>query len=51
MGVFLLGWTIFTIYMTVAAWRTTSALFGVFVLLSLTFVCLTAADLGPACPA
>jgi len=45
-GVFLLGWTIFTVYMTVAAFRTTSALFGVFVLLSLTFVCLAAADLG-----
>ena len=45
-GVFLLGWTIFTVYMTVAAFRTTSALFGVFVLLSLTFLCLAAADLG-----
>jgi len=45
-GVFLLGWTIFTVYMTVAAFRTTSALFGVFVVLSLTFVCLAAADLG-----
>lgn len=45
-GLFLLGWTIFTLYMTIAAWRTSSALFGVFVLLSLTFVCLTAADLG-----
>ena len=45
-GVFLLGWTIFTVYMTVAAWRTTSALFAVFVLLSLTFLCLAAADLG-----
>ena len=45
-GVFLLGWTIFTIYMTVAAWRTTTALFSVFVVLTLTFVCLTAADLG-----
>ncbi len=45
-GFFLLGWTIFTIYMTVAAWRTTSALFTVFVLLSLTFVALTAGHLG-----
>ena len=45
-GVFLLGWTIFTIYMTVAAWRTTSALFTVFVLLSLTFVALTLGHLG-----
>ena len=46
MGFFLLGWTIFTVYMTVAAWRTTSALFTVFVLLSLTFLGLTLADLG-----
>jgi succinate-acetate transporter protein len=45
-GVFLLGWTIFTLYMTIAAWRTTSALFGVFVLLSLTFLALTAGHLG-----
>ena len=45
-GLFLLGWTIFTLYMTIAAYRTTSALFGVFVLLSLTFISLTAADLG-----
>ena len=45
-GVFLLGWTIFTVYMTVAAWRTTSALFTVFVLLSLTFLSLTLADLA-----
>ena len=44
-GIFLLGWTIFTVYMTVAAWRTSAALFAVFVLLLLTFVCLTAADL------
>jgi succinate-acetate transporter protein len=43
-GVFLLGWTIFTTYMTVAAWRTTSALFAVFVTLTMTFVCLTAGD-------
>ena len=45
-GFFLLGWTIFTIYMTVAAWRTTSALFTVFVLLSLTFLALTLGHLG-----
>ncbi len=45
-GFFLLGWTIFTLYMTIAAWRTTSALFGVFVLLSLTFIALTAGHLG-----
>lgn len=40
-GVFLLAWTIFTLYMTIAAARTTGAVFGVFVLLSLTFVFLT----------
>ena len=45
-GFFLLGWTIFTLYMTIAAWRTTSALFGVFVLLSLTFLALSAGHLG-----
>ena len=45
-GFFLLGWTIFTVYMTIAALRTTSALFGVFVLLSLTLLALTLADLG-----
>jgi succinate-acetate transporter protein len=45
-GFFLLGWTIFTVYMTIGAWRTTSALFGVFVLLSLTFLALTLGHLG-----
>ncbi len=38
---FLLAWTIFTLYMTVAAARTTGAIFGVFVVLSATFVFLT----------
>jgi succinate-acetate transporter protein len=45
-GFFLLGWTIFTVYMTIGAWRTTSALFVVFVLLSLTFLALTLGHLG-----
>jgi hypothetical protein len=40
-GLFLLAWTIFTLYMTVAASKTSGALFGVFVLLSLTFIALT----------
>ncbi|MFI5085400.1 MAG: acetate uptake transporter [Actinomycetales bacterium] len=39
-GVFLLGWAIFTIYMTVAAWRTNMAVFLVFVFLSVTFLAL-----------
>ena len=40
-GIFLLGWAIFTIYMTVAASRVSTAVFLVFVLLSATFVFLT----------
>ena len=40
-GVFLLAWTIFTAYMTVAALRTTVAVLAVFVTLTLTFLFLT----------
>ncbi len=40
-GAFLLAWTIFTIYMTIAAAKTTRIVFLVFVALSLTFVALT----------
>lgn len=40
-GVFLLGWTIFTAYMTVASVRVTVAVATVFVLLTVTFVLLT----------
>jgi uncharacterized protein len=40
-GVYLLVWTIFTFYMTIAAIRTTAAVLGVFVLLTLTFLALT----------
>ncbi|HEU5266226.1 MAG TPA: acetate uptake transporter [Jatrophihabitans sp.] len=40
-GVYLLVWTIFTFYMTIAATRTTAAVLGVFVLLTLTFLALT----------
>ena len=39
-GVFLLGWTIFTAYMTVAATRVSGAVLGVFVLLTITFLVL-----------
>jgi succinate-acetate transporter protein len=40
-GVFLLAWTIFTLYMTLAALRTSPILVVVFVTLSLTFIALT----------
>lgn len=40
-GSFLLAWTIFTLYMTVAAMRTNRVLLVVFVTLSLTFIALT----------
>jgi hypothetical protein len=40
-GVFLLGWTIFTAYMTVASMRVSGAVLLVFVLLTVTFVFLT----------
>jgi succinate-acetate transporter protein len=39
-GTFLLGWTIFTAYMTIATLRLNGALVVVFVLLTLTFFCL-----------
>lgn len=40
-GIFLLGWTIFTLYMTIAATRVSGAVLVVFVLLSITFIFLT----------
>jgi succinate-acetate transporter protein len=40
-GVFLLGWTIFTFYMTVASFKVSGAVVVVFVLLTITFVLLT----------
>ena len=40
-GVFLLAWTIFTVYMCIAAMRTNMAVFCVFVVLALTFLALT----------
>jgi uncharacterized protein len=40
-GLFLLAWAIFTIYMTVAAVRTNGAVLAVFVVLSITFIFLT----------
>ncbi|MCL6672431.1 MULTISPECIES: acetate uptake transporter [Streptomyces] len=43
-GLFLLVWSIFTVYMTVAALRTTGAILAVFVTLSATFIVLCVAD-------
>ncbi len=45
-GIFLLGWTIFTVYMTIAATRTNNAVLAVFVLLSITFIFLTIGNWG-----
>ncbi|MBT2208845.1 MULTISPECIES: acetate uptake transporter family protein [Actinomadura] len=44
-GVFLLGWTIFTAYMTIASLRVSGAVAAVFVFLTATFVFLTIGDL------
>ncbi|MGH9306192.1 MAG: acetate uptake transporter [Acidimicrobiales bacterium] len=40
-GVYLLGWTIFTFYMTIASFRVSGAVVAVFVLLTVTYVLLT----------
>jgi len=45
-GLYLLAWTIFTAYMTVAAVRVNGAVLAVFVFLTLTFLCLTIGELG-----
>lgn len=45
-GLFLLGWTIFTTYMVVAAVRVSGAVLVVFVTLALTFLLLTIGTLG-----
>jgi succinate-acetate transporter protein len=45
-GVFLLAWTIFTLYMTVVASRISGALFLLFAVLLVTFAFLTAGELG-----
>ncbi|HUX41343.1 MAG TPA: acetate uptake transporter [Rectinemataceae bacterium] len=49
-GIFLLAWTIFTIYMTIAALRTNLALILVFVFLSITFIFLTIGAWGSGNP-
>ncbi len=43
---FLLGWAIFTVYMTIAATKTNNAVLTVFVLLSITFILLTIGNWG-----
>lgn len=45
-GVYLLGWTIFTAYMTLAALRTNGAVLSVFVVLTLTFLFLAIGAFG-----
>jgi len=45
-GLFLLSWTIFTFYMTFAAFRVSIALFALFATLTVTFILLTAGALA-----
>jgi succinate-acetate transporter protein len=47
-GLYLLGWTIFTAYMTVASLRTTTAVAAVFVALTATFLLLTISEFAQA---
>jgi len=47
LGLFLLGWTIFTGILLIASFRTNGALVVVFVLLFVTFALLTIGELGP----
>lgn len=46
-GVYLLGWTVFTFYMTLASARVSVAILAVFVALSITFLLLTVGAFGP----
>jgi succinate-acetate transporter protein len=45
-GLYLIGWTIFTAYMTIASLRTTGAITLVFVLLTLTFLVLAIGEIN-----
>ncbi len=45
-GLYLLGWLIFTFYMTIAALRTNVAVLSVFVTLTATYLLLVLAELG-----
>ncbi|MGH3305543.1 MAG: acetate uptake transporter [Streptosporangiaceae bacterium] len=47
-GLYLLGWLIFTAYMTIAALRTNLAVLGVFLTLTATYLLLVLANLGVA---
>ena len=47
-GLYLLGWLIFTFYMTIAAVKTNAAVLAVFVTLTATYLLLTLAELGVA---
>lgn len=47
-GLFLLGWTIFTAYMTACVSKTNNALFATFVVLLAAFICLTIGDFAEA---
>jgi uncharacterized protein len=47
-GLFLLSWAIFTVYMTVAAMRTSGAVLAVFVALSITFILLAIGNFATA---
>jgi succinate-acetate transporter protein len=45
-GLYLLAWTIFTAYMTIASFRTNGVVFAVFTVLTLTFLALTIGELA-----
>jgi succinate-acetate transporter protein len=47
-GLYLIGWAIFTFYMTIAALRTSAAVLWVFITLTATYVLLALAELGVA---
>jgi uncharacterized protein len=47
-GLYLLGWLIFTFYMTIAALKTSAAVLGVFITLTATYLLLVLAELGVA---
>lgn len=47
-GLYLLGWLIFTFYMTIAALRTNAAILWVFITLTATYLLLVLAELGVA---
>ena len=46
LAIYLLAWTIFTFYMTIAAMKTNTAILSVFIVLTLTFIALTIGNWG-----